>query len=266
MAASEAPFTVKLHRILSNPEYSHIICWLPHGRSWRVLQPKVFAQKIIPLHFRHNRISSFMRQVNGWGFRRISQGVDVNSYYHEYFLRGSPHLCLKMRRLGKNKVAKSSEVSDEPDFYSMSESSSSINSPIHHENVLGRSAIGGLVNTGPAAALAPLVPSALSSSHLSGDVRLRALQLQQQILQQRLQQVDLTLPQSNSLHLPMTRMSEASSGSSLREVLLRTQMENELLRANLFSNNGLSQRFDGGANPLSQAMFARDAYLSDLFR
>lgn len=83
MLASEAPFTVKLHRMLSNPDYSHIICWLPHGRSWRVLQPKVFAQKIIPLHFRHNRFSSFMRQVNGWGFRRISQGVDVNSYYHE---------------------------------------------------------------------------------------------------------------------------------------------------------------------------------------
>ena len=266
MAASEAPFTVKLHRILSNPEYSHIICWLPHGRSWRVLQPKVFAQKIIPLHFRHNRISSFMRQVNGWGFRRISQGVDVNSYYHEYFLRGSPHLCLKMRRLGKNKVANSSEASDEPDFYSMGESSPSINSPTDHENVLGRSAIGGLANTGPAAALAPLVPSALSSSHLYGDVRLRALQLQRQILQQRLQQVDLTLPQSNSLLLPMARMSEASSGSSMREVLLRIQMENELLRANLFSNNGLSQRSDGGVSPLSQATFARDAYLSDLYR
>lgn len=79
----KASFPVKLHKILSNPEYSGIISWLPNGESWRVLQPKVFAEKIIPLYFRHARFPSFMRQVNGWGFRRISEGVDENSYSNE---------------------------------------------------------------------------------------------------------------------------------------------------------------------------------------
>jgi hypothetical protein len=76
-------FPVKLHMILSNPAFEDIIAWLPHGRSWRILQQKAFEEKVIPLYFRHGRYSSFARQVNGWGFRRITHGSDYNSYYHE---------------------------------------------------------------------------------------------------------------------------------------------------------------------------------------
>jgi HSF-type DNA-binding len=83
----EPTFPMKLHMILSNPAFQHIISWLPHGRSWRILQQKAFEQRVIPLFFRHGRYSSFARQVNGWGFSRISHGPDFGSYYHE--VRGS---------------------------------------------------------------------------------------------------------------------------------------------------------------------------------
>jgi hypothetical protein len=33
---SAALFPAKLHEIVSNPEYEHIISWRPHGRSWEV--------------------------------------------------------------------------------------------------------------------------------------------------------------------------------------------------------------------------------------
>ena len=59
----EQAFPVKLHRILSNEDYSDYIAWLPHGRSWRVLRPKAFEEKIIPNYFRHAKYASFMRQV-----------------------------------------------------------------------------------------------------------------------------------------------------------------------------------------------------------
>jgi hypothetical protein len=52
-----------VHRILSNPEYCDFISWLPHGRSWRVLKPKAFEEKIVPRYFRHTKYASFMRQV-----------------------------------------------------------------------------------------------------------------------------------------------------------------------------------------------------------
>lgn len=80
--AKEPTFPVKLHMILSNPEFQDIIAWLPHGRSWRILQQKAFEERVIPLYFRHGRYSSFARQVNGWGFKRITHGSDYNSYYH----------------------------------------------------------------------------------------------------------------------------------------------------------------------------------------
>lgn len=45
----EPPFPLKLHQILSNPEFQECICWNPHGRSWRILKPQVFEQVCIPL-------------------------------------------------------------------------------------------------------------------------------------------------------------------------------------------------------------------------
>lgn len=53
-----------LHRILSTPQFRDVISWLPHGRSWRVLKPKAFEERIIPLFFRHAKYTSFMRQVS----------------------------------------------------------------------------------------------------------------------------------------------------------------------------------------------------------
>jgi HSF-type DNA-binding len=54
---------------------------------------KRFEEEVLPLYFKHGRYSSFARQVNGWGFKRVMQGSDYNSYYHEMFLRNLPALC-----------------------------------------------------------------------------------------------------------------------------------------------------------------------------
>lgn len=93
-------FPAKMHAILSNPDLADIIEWLPHGRSWRILKPREFEHRVLPRYFEHSKYSSFVRQTNGWGFRRISVGSDRNSYYNELFLRGLPHLCKQMKRHG----------------------------------------------------------------------------------------------------------------------------------------------------------------------
>ena len=76
-------FPAKLHLILARTDVSDIITWCSHGRAWKVLNPKAFVEEIIPMYFRHCKYNSFTRQVNGWGFRRITQGPDQNAYYHE---------------------------------------------------------------------------------------------------------------------------------------------------------------------------------------
>lgn len=113
-------FPAKMHAILSRHDLSDLICWMPHGRSWKVIKPREFEVRVIPTYFEHAKFSSFVRQANGWGFRRISSGRDRNSYYHPRFLRGLPHLCKDMKRLG---VAQKTPVDPdhEPNLFKISD-------------------------------------------------------------------------------------------------------------------------------------------------
>ena len=113
-------FPAKMHAILTNPKLNDIVAWAPHGRSWTILKPRAFEVRILPKYFEHSKFSSFVRQANGWGFRRLSSGNDRNTYYHEYFLRGMPWLVKKMRRPKVNEK-KSISPEQEPGFVAISE-------------------------------------------------------------------------------------------------------------------------------------------------
>jgi len=99
-------------------EFEHIIGWMPHGRSWRVHKPKPFEEIVIPQFFISCKYTSFLRQANGWGFRRVTQGPDRNAYYHSYFLKGRQDLCRLMRRPGI-RAKKPIDPRQEPNFYAM---------------------------------------------------------------------------------------------------------------------------------------------------
>jgi len=116
-------FPARLHDLLTFDEgISDIITWLPHGRAWIVLKKPDFVEKVAPSHFSISKFESFTRQVNGWGFKRITQGPDINAYYHEMFLRGMPHLIQWMKRnttaQGRRKIR--ADPRDEPNFYQIS--------------------------------------------------------------------------------------------------------------------------------------------------
>ena len=87
VASVRDTFPTKLYKILSKSVFEDVISWLPHGRSWRVLDQKRFETEVLPLYFRHGNFLSFMRQVNGWGFRRTYEDFKHNSFYHEVRLR-----------------------------------------------------------------------------------------------------------------------------------------------------------------------------------
>eukprot|EP00573_Skeletonema_grethae_P000321 CAMPEP_0201688430 /NCGR_PEP_ID=MMETSP0578-20130828/2181_1 /ASSEMBLY_ACC=CAM_ASM_000663 /TAXON_ID=267565 /ORGANISM="Skeletonema grethea, Strain CCMP 1804" /LENGTH=449 /DNA_ID=CAMNT_0048172741 /DNA_START=196 /DNA_END=1545 /DNA_ORIENTATION=+ len=113
-------FPAKLHDIVSNPEYRHIIAWQPHGRCWKVIDKYLLSTVICPKYFSHSKFESFNRSVNGWGFKRLlNQGPDYKCYYHECFLRGRPELTKMMQRL-INPGKRLPDKAGEPDFYEIS--------------------------------------------------------------------------------------------------------------------------------------------------
>jgi HSF-type DNA-binding len=62
-SSTSTSFPMKLYKILHDPGCQDCISWLPHGRAWKILQPKVFQEKVVPTFFRSDRYASFMRQV-----------------------------------------------------------------------------------------------------------------------------------------------------------------------------------------------------------
>ena len=92
------PFPEKLMDMLAKEPDTTVVSWLPHGRAFIVRKPKAFTADIMPKYFRQTKLTSFQRQLNLYGFRRITQGADAGAYYHELFLRGRPQLCMRMNR------------------------------------------------------------------------------------------------------------------------------------------------------------------------
>ncbi|KAL7544228.1 hypothetical protein ACHAWF_007610 [Thalassiosira exigua] len=117
------PFPEKLMGMLDaeslrRPE---VVTWLPHGRAFLVRKPKNFTSEVMGGYFRQSKLTSFQRQLNLYGFRRITQGPDGGAYYHELFLRGRPQLCMRMLRQKVKGTGhkQPTDVSSEPNFYAM---------------------------------------------------------------------------------------------------------------------------------------------------
>ena len=68
--------------------------------------------------FLYSKYSSFQRQMNIYGFTRITDGADKNCYFHEHFIRGQKHLLHKMIRVPTKKDAlyPSRSLTQLPDF------------------------------------------------------------------------------------------------------------------------------------------------------
>jgi len=116
------PFPLRLHIVLSGEtDHTLIISWRSHGRAFLVTDPRNFVQKCLGKFFRQSKMTSFQRQLNLYGFRRITKGPDARSYYHEMFLRGRPELATAMQRLKVkgNGVKGAANPNDEPNFYLM---------------------------------------------------------------------------------------------------------------------------------------------------
>jgi hypothetical protein len=117
-------FPLKLHTVLDQVEtdgLAHVVSWQHHGRCFIIHKPKEFTDHIMPNYFRQTKLTSFQRQLNLYGFNRLTKGNDSGGYYHDLFLRGKPFLCKRMERtkVKGTKFKAASSPDEEPNFYSM---------------------------------------------------------------------------------------------------------------------------------------------------
>ena len=69
--------------------------------------------------FSVHQYASFQRQLNLYGFSRLSHGKDKGAYYHMCFVRGQRNLCRNMvrQKIKGTKVRRSLSPEEEPNFY-----------------------------------------------------------------------------------------------------------------------------------------------------
>eukprot|EP00253_Pinus_taeda_P034298 PITA_34298 len=91
-----APFLVKTYRLVDDPSTDHIISWGDNNSTFVVWCPKEFSASVLPSYFNHTNFSSFVRQLNTYGFRKIVRGRC--EFANELFRKGQKHLLPHIQR------------------------------------------------------------------------------------------------------------------------------------------------------------------------
>ncbi|KAH1048560.1 hypothetical protein J1N35_039344 [Gossypium stocksii] len=136
-AKGPAPFLAKTYALLEEGEEEEsgeegcsrrrkkIVSWNDEGTGFVVWSPAEFSDLTLPRYFKHNNFSSFIRQLNTYGFKKTSSRRW--EFKHEKFQRGYKQLLMEITR-------KKSEPSVFPAFLKASSSSDHDHQDHHHHH------------------------------------------------------------------------------------------------------------------------------------
>ncbi|XP_066155416.1 heat shock factor protein-like isoform X2 [Euwallacea fornicatus] len=115
-------FLGKLWKMVNDPNTDHLICWNEAGNTFSIQNQTQFWYELLPLYYKHNNMSSFVRQLNLYGFHKITNNILGNpsvvctrpdkddqtyQFYHPCFQKGKPEKLCEIKR--KAKISKPHE-------------------------------------------------------------------------------------------------------------------------------------------------------------
>ncbi|KAK9765624.1 Heat shock transcription factor [Basidiobolus ranarum] len=113
-------FVLKLYRILESDKYTRFIRWSASGDSFIIQDSSLFATVVLPIFFKTSVFTSFVRQLNKYDFRRISDARrgkgsmhhSASAFTHPNFRQNRLDLLhLITTQIGKSTGADSTVVS-----------------------------------------------------------------------------------------------------------------------------------------------------------
>ncbi|XP_059440158.1 heat stress transcription factor B-2a-like [Corylus avellana] len=103
-ARCPAPFLSKTYDLLEegaaaddrDGDGKRIVSWNGEGTGFVVWSPAEFSELLLPKYFKHNNFSSFIRQLNTYGFKKTSS--KIWEFKHEKFKKGYRNMLVEISR------------------------------------------------------------------------------------------------------------------------------------------------------------------------
>lgn len=96
VAEEVAPFLLKCYEMVDDETTDALISWGANNDSFLILDEVYFSTHLLPKYFKHNTFSSFIRQLNIYGFRKIE--TDRYEFANDWFIKGEKHLLKNIVR------------------------------------------------------------------------------------------------------------------------------------------------------------------------
>ncbi|KAA8517126.1 hypothetical protein F0562_017419 [Nyssa sinensis] len=134
--SSPPPFLLKTYMLVEDPATDEVVSWNADGTAFVVWQPAEFARDLLPTLFKHSNFSSFVRQLNTYGFRKVA--TSRWEFFNERFRKGERNqLCeIRRRKAWANKPQPSAPIQTIPKEFDEDQRSSSTSSSSEYSSLV----------------------------------------------------------------------------------------------------------------------------------
>lgn len=94
------PFLTKTFEMVDDPETDPIVSWGESNCSFVIWDPHKFSTNLLTKYFKHGNFSSFIRQLNTYGFRKVH--LDRWEFANAGFQKGKKYLLKTIKRRNHN--------------------------------------------------------------------------------------------------------------------------------------------------------------------